>query len=230
MSDNNNALSNLENYILSDNENFTNNNSGSEMAYSNSKRKDNEITNKNMNRQKKILQDLQKKIDVMYLDWKADSISQAIYSANKKVKYLDDECLMKTQQFCHQAQSNIVQHIKDSIHTKFNDLPKSKTKNRQIMHNEERRFKNTNIIRECYMRLNKPVNTNDDPNYIYFNLIIDNTFMDPKTEKNSIAFGIAVILNYLDPSKGFNMVLSEIVERMNYFLEKIQVPEREELS
>ena len=40
---------------------------------------------------------------------------------------------------------------------------------------------------------------------------------------------MAVALNYLDPTKGINMVPSEIVERMNNFLEKMQVVDREEL-
>ena len=40
---------------------------------------------------------------------------------------------------------------------------------------------------------------------------------------------LAVALNYLDPSKGFNMAQSEVVERMNIFLEKMQVEDREEL-
>jgi hypothetical protein len=40
---------------------------------------------------------------------------------------------------------------------------------------------------------------------------------------------MAIALNYLDPSKGINMVPSEIIERMNIFLEKMQVADREEL-
>jgi len=80
------------------------------------------------------------------------------------------------------------------------------------------------------MKLNKAVDPNDDPTYTtYLNLIIDYVFTKPNTEKNYIAFGMAVALNYLDPSKGGNMVLSEVVERMNIFLEKMQVEDREEL-
>jgi hypothetical protein len=62
------------------------------------------------------------------------------------------------------------------------------------------------------MKLNKPVDTNDNPRYTYLNLIIDRVFTNLNTEKNSIAFGMAVVLNYLDPSKGINMVPSEVVE------------------
>ena len=104
---------------------------------------------------------------------------------------------------------------------------KPKTENRQVTRDEERKFKDASITCECYMKLNKPVDTNDNSHYTYLNLIIDCVFTNPNTEKNSIAFGMAVILNYLDPSKGINIVLSEVVERMNYFLEKIQVSDRE---
>jgi hypothetical protein len=78
------------------------------------------------------------------------------------------------------------------------------------------------------MKLNKPVDPNNT-SYTYLNLIIDHVFTDPNTEKNSIAFGMAVALNYLDPSKGIKLVPSEVVERMNSFLEKMQVVDREEL-
>ncbi|CAG8848350.1 19573_t:CDS:1, partial [Gigaspora margarita] len=86
-----------------------------------------------------------------------------------------------------------------------------------------RKFKDADIIRECYTKLNKPVNINDDLYYTYLNLIIDCAFMDPAIEKNSIAFGIVIALNYLDPTKGINIVPSKVVEQMNYFLEKMQV-------
>jgi hypothetical protein len=39
---------------------------------------------------------------------------------------------------------------------------------------------------------------------------------------------MAITLNYLDPSKGINMVPSEVIDRMNGFLEKMKVV-REEL-
>jgi len=55
------------------------------------------------------------------------------------------------------------------------------------------------------MKLNKPIDFND-PSYTYLNLIIDHTFTDSNTEKNSIAFGMAVALNYLDPLKGVKLV------------------------
>nr|CAG8500677.1 12059_t:CDS:2 [Entrophospora candida] len=42
-----------------------------------------------------------------------------------------------------------------------------------------------------------------NPIYTYLNLIIDCAFTDPNTEKNSIAFGMAFIL---DPSKGIKLV------------------------
>ncbi|CAH1759694.1 6326_t:CDS:2 [Entrophospora sp. SA101] len=64
--------------------------------------------------------------------------------------------------------------------------------------------------------------------YLRTNLIIDRAFTDPNTEKNSIAFRMTVILNYLDPSKGIKLVQNEVVERMNPFLEMMQVAEREE--
>ncbi|CAH1767399.1 4483_t:CDS:2, partial [Entrophospora sp. SA101] len=63
------------------------------------------------------------------------------------------------------------------------------------------RFKDAEITRECYMKLNKPVKSNN-PTYTYLNLIIDHE----TTEKNSIAFGMAVTLNYLDPSKGIKLI------------------------
>nr|CAG8507605.1 1345_t:CDS:2 [Entrophospora candida] len=54
------------------------------------------------------------------------------------------------------------------------------------------------------------VNPNDEhlmqssnPTCTYLNLIIDCAFIDPNTEKNSIAFGMAFIL---DPSKGIKLV------------------------
>ncbi|CAG8633492.1 15731_t:CDS:1, partial [Dentiscutata heterogama] len=114
-----------------------------------------------------------------------------------------------------------------SIHAEFEGLIKPKRENRQVTHDEERRFKNSKITRECYSKLNSPVDVNNDPNYTYLNFILDRAFPDPKTEKNSIAFGIAVAFNYLDPTKGIIIVPSEVVEKMNYFLEKMNVPDRE---
>ncbi|CAG8839314.1 13828_t:CDS:1, partial [Cetraspora pellucida] len=134
-----------------------------------------------------------------------------------------------TQRFCHQGRSNIVQRIKNTIHSEFSDLVKPKTGNRQVMHEEERKFKEADITKESYLKLNQPVDANDNPHYTYLNLIIDRTFADPNTEKNSIAFGIAVALNYHDPSKGISMVPSEVAERMNHILEKMQVSDCEEL-
>lgn len=133
---------------------------------------------------------------------------------------------MQAQRFSRQARSNIVQRIKDAIHDEFTDLVKPKTENRQVTREEEKKFKDANITRECYMKLSKPVDSND-PSYTYLNLIIDNAFPDSNTEKNSIAFGMAVALNYLDPSKGIKLVQSEVVERMNHFLEKMKVSDRE---
>ncbi|CAG8786436.1 5022_t:CDS:1, partial [Cetraspora pellucida] len=78
------------------------------------------------------------------------------------------------------------------------------------------------ITKECYLKLNQPVDINDDPHYTYLNLIIDRTFADLNTEKNSIAFGMAIALNYLDPSKRISMVPSEVIVRMNHILEKMQ--------
>ncbi|CAG8756935.1 27502_t:CDS:2 [Gigaspora margarita] len=134
----------------------------------------------------------------------------------------------QAQRFAHQVLSNIVQCIKNTIHSEFLDLTKPKTENQQVSHDKEHKFKDANITRECYMKLNKPVDINNNLHYTYFNLIIDCAFTDPATEKNSITFGIVVALNYLDPTKKVNMVPSEVVEWMNYFLEKMQVNESEE--
>ncbi|CAB4392465.1 unnamed protein product [Rhizophagus irregularis] len=127
---------------------------------------------------------------------------------NKQIRPL----VSTTERLSRQARSNIVQRIKDAIHDEFSDLTKPKTQNRQVTSDEEKKFKNSDITRECYMKLNKPVDVNDDPHYTFLNLIIDRVFTNPKTEKNSIAFGMAVVLNYLDPSKGVNMVPSEVIE------------------
>jgi len=121
-----------------------------------------------------------------------------------------------------------VQRIKDAIHSEFVDLTKPKTENRQVTQTEERKFKDAKITQECYMKLNEPVDSNNDQNYTYLNLIIDNVFTNSNTEKNFIAFGMAIALNYLDPSKGIKLVQSEVVERMNCFLEMMQVEDREE--
>ncbi|CAG8765855.1 18443_t:CDS:1, partial [Racocetra persica] len=51
----------------------------------------------------------------------------------------------------------------------------------------------------------------------------------PKTKKNFIAFGMTVALNYFNSLKEINMVPSEVVEQMNTFLKRIQVPNCEEL-
>ncbi|PKK59627.1 hypothetical protein RhiirC2_717781 [Rhizophagus irregularis] len=177
----------------------------------------------------------------MYTDWKAtgfggqsenntkwieNTINQAISTISEKVKYPSEKCLMEAyynalsnadnEEFQNKikrgVRSNIVQRIKDAIHNEFSDLTKPKTQNRQVTSDEEKKFKNSDITRECYMKLNKPVDVNDDPHYTFLNLIIDRVFTNPKTEKNSIAFGIAVALNYLDPSKGVNMVPIEVIE------------------
>lgn len=121
-----------------------------------------------------------------------------------------------------------MQRVKDAIHDEFTDLSKPKTENRQVTRKEERKFKDDEITRECYMKLNKPVDLNNDPSYTYLNLIIDNVFPDSNTEKNSIAFAMATALNYLDPSKGIKLVQSEVVDRMNSFLEIMEVVDREE--
>ncbi|CAG8744831.1 10206_t:CDS:2, partial [Cetraspora pellucida] len=90
-------------------------------------------------------------------------------------------------------------------------------------------FKETDITKESYLKLNQPVDANNDLHYTYLNLIIDRTFANLNTKKNSIAFGMAVALNYLDPSKGISMVSSKVAERINHILEKMQVPDCEEL-
>ncbi|CAB4391468.1 unnamed protein product [Rhizophagus irregularis] len=134
------------------------------------------------------------------------------------------------QRFCRQARSNIVQHVKDAVHAEFMDLEKPKTENRQVTHEAEKKFKDSKITRDCYRKLNQPIDPNNDPHYTHLNSIIDHVFTSSNTEKNSIAFGMTVTLNYLDPSKGINMVPSEVIERMNNFLEKMNVVDREELD
>ncbi|CAG8816252.1 20272_t:CDS:2, partial [Cetraspora pellucida] len=218
-SDNENPMSPINDDILEN-----------ELTHLNFKRKNKETINENANLQKKIrlastitsihdmqlqiftiIQEMQTKINKLY-----DAIGEAIYAAIEKTMYPTDEHLMKicydtlldikeAQQFCRQGRSNIVQQIKDTIHSEFSDLVKPKTGNRQF-----------------YLKLNQPVDTNDDLHYTYLNLIIDRIFADPNTEKNSIAFGMTVALNYLDPSKGISMVPSKVTERMNHILEKMQ--------
>ncbi|CAG8622769.1 944_t:CDS:2 [Cetraspora pellucida] len=100
---------------------------------------------------------------------------------------------------------------------------------KEVMHKEEQKFKEADIIKKSYLKLNQPIDANDNLHYTYFNLIIDCTFADLNTEKNSIAFEIAVALNYLDSSKGISIVLSEVAECINHIFEKIQVLEHEEL-
>ncbi|CAJ0906736.1 7212_t:CDS:2 [Entrophospora sp. SA101] len=68
-----------------------------------------------------------------------------------------------------------------------------------------------------WVKFDKPVEFNN-PTYTYLNLIVDRAFTDPNTEKNYIAFGVTVTLNYLDPSKDINLVQNEVVERIIHFL------------
>ncbi|CAG8841344.1 2949_t:CDS:2, partial [Racocetra persica] len=106
------------------------------------------------------------------------------------------------QRFSRQARSNIVQHVKNVIHTEFLDLVKPKTQN-------------------------WPINM-DDLYYTYLNLIINHSFANPNIEKNSIVFGMAIALNYLDLSKEINIVPSKVVNRMNYIFEKMNIADHEE--
>ncbi|CAG8806109.1 7141_t:CDS:2 [Cetraspora pellucida] len=168
--------------------------------------------------------------DILENNWHQplqDAIGEAIYAAIEKTKYPTDEHLMK---ICYDTLLDIKEvDFQNTIHSEFLDLVKPKTGNRQVTHEEERKFKEANITKESYLKLNQPVDANDDPHYTYLNLIIDHTFADPNTEKNFIAFGMAVALNYLDSSKGISMVPSEVTERMNHILEKMQVPDHKEL-
>ncbi|CAB5193393.1 unnamed protein product [Rhizophagus irregularis] len=147
------------------------------------------------------------------------TISQAIYTMTERSKYPSDERLMQVcynallnangkefqnkmknigwRRFFHKNVCSL--RVKNAIHDEFTDLVKPKTEN-----------------------LRKPVDSNNS-SYTYLNLIIDNAFPDFNTEKNSIAFGMVVALNYLDPSKGIKLVQSEVVKWMDYFLEKIKV-------
>ena len=97
------------------------------------------------------------------------------------------------------------------------------------MHDEERKFKNSEVIQECYRKLNQPINSEYDLHYTHFNSIIDNVFTNPNIEKNSIAFRMAIALNYLNPLKEINIVPSEVIERMNSFLKKMWVVDHKEL-
>ncbi|CAG8777764.1 11843_t:CDS:2, partial [Racocetra persica] len=162
-----------------------------------------------------------------------DAIDYAIYDTKNdefqnKIKNCGWKCFFNKHVHLL-TRRNIVQRIKDTIHTEFPDLIKPKIKNRQVTCKEEQKFKDAKIIWECYTKLNKPIDANDNPQYTYLNLIINRTFADLDTEKNSIAFGMAVALNYLDLSKRINMVLTEVIDRINYILEKMQVSELEEL-
>ncbi|CAB5362884.1 unnamed protein product [Rhizophagus irregularis] len=125
---------------------------------------------------------------------------------------------------------NDMKWIKDAVHAEFMDLEKPKTENRQVTREAEKKFKDSKITRDCYRKLNQPIDPNNDPHYTHLNSIIDHVFTSSNTEKNSIAFSMTVALNYLDPSKGINMVSSEVIERMNNFLEKMNVIDREELD
>ncbi|GES72492.1 hypothetical protein GLOIN_2v1789101 [Rhizophagus clarus] len=149
-----------------------------------------------------------------------DTINQAISTISEKIKYPSEKCLMNV---CYDA-------LSDANNKEFQSkIKRSKWKrfyNRHICSLAQRLSQQA---RKCYTKLNKLVDANDDSHYIYLNLIIDHIFTNPKTEKNSIAFGMAIALNYLDLSKGVNMVPSEVVKRMNFFLDKIQVLECESL-
>ncbi|CAG8745053.1 5846_t:CDS:2, partial [Gigaspora rosea] len=169
-----------------------------------------------------MIHDIKRKIDEMHENWKVSSknfkeneakwielaIGDAVYSKIGQVKYPTDEQLMEV---CYDALLNTYkdefQNKKPSIMNSH--IVKPKTENKQVSQEEEQKFKDADITQECYLKLNQPVDANDNPNYTYINLIIDRTFTDPDTEKNSIAFGMAVALNYLDPTKGINMVPSE---------------------
>ncbi|CAB4417098.1 unnamed protein product [Rhizophagus irregularis] len=128
--------------------------------------------------------------------WIEDVISQAIYTTIDKVKYPDDERIM---QVCYDAlldaendtfNKKIKQggwklknshdkheailfnaRVKDAIHAEFVDLVKPKTENRQVIREEERKFKDAEITRNCYRKLNQPINSNNDPRYTYFKFL-----------------------------------------------------------
>ncbi|CAB4483957.1 hypothetical protein RhiirA1_401477 [Rhizophagus irregularis] len=233
--DNDNTQPNQEEYSPIDNEYFNDDDDDHNTTHSINKQK-NRDTKRDKDKQKRtrtlsdmqnvqnqlvtIVQDVHKKATEMYTDWKATGFGGQL---ENNTKWIEAQCLSR------QARSNIVQRIKDAIHDKFSDLTKPKTQNRQVTSDEEKKFKNSDITRECYIKLNKPVDVNDNPHYTFLNLIINRVFTNPKTEKNSIAFGMAVVLNYLDPSKGVNIVPIEVIERMNFFLERMQVSERESL-
>ncbi|CAG8716354.1 5769_t:CDS:2 [Gigaspora margarita] len=225
------ALTDLEDQPSIDNNNFNDDISDNEELHTCSKQKSNEV--------------IQKKVNEMHTDWKAvgfssrleddtkwieDAIDHEIYGLIEEVKYSSDEDFMRVaydaQRFAQQVRSNIVQKIKVNIHNEFPELTKPKAENCQI-HEEEQKFKESKITKKCYIKLNKPID--NDPQYTYLNLIIDSTFTDQNTEKNSIVFEMAVALNYLDPSKGIEMVPTKVVDKMNFILERIGVSQYEVL-
>ncbi|PKK75680.1 hypothetical protein RhiirC2_707943 [Rhizophagus irregularis] len=159
-----------------------------------------------------------------------DNFNKKMKNGGSWKRFFNKHIYKIAQRFCRQARSNIVQHVKDAVHAEFMDLEKPKTKNHQVTREAEKKFKDSKITRDCYRKLNQPIDPNNDPHYTHLNSIIDHVFTSSNTEKNSIAFSMTVALNYLDPSKGINMVSSEVIERMNNFLEKMNVIDREELD
>ncbi|CAG8626759.1 14709_t:CDS:2 [Cetraspora pellucida] len=160
------------------------------------------------------------------LDMKGEEFINKIKHSSWK-HFFNKHIHTPAQKFCHQGRSNIVQHIKDSIHVEFKRLIKLKRENHQVTHDEEQRFKYLKITQECYSKLNSPVDVNDNPNYTYLNFILDHAFPDPKMEKNSIAFGMTVVFNYLNSTKEIIIVPSKIVEKINYCFKKMNVSDRE---
>ena len=69
-----------------------------------------------------------------------------------------------------------MQCIKEAIHVEFAELTKPKAENHQVTRDEERKFKNSEVTRDCYRKLNQPVDPDNDLQYTYLNSIIDRVF------------------------------------------------------
>ncbi|CAG8698092.1 12125_t:CDS:2 [Gigaspora margarita] len=140
-----------------------------------------------------------------------DTISQVIYGIIKKTKYPNDELLMKV---CYEA---LVAMKGDEFKNKIKYISLLNMFIKQLRDFADKQevilFKKSKIqfIPKYYLKLNKQFD-DSDLNYTYLDLIIDCIFPDLKTEKNSIVFGIAVALNYLDLSKEVNIVPSKVAK------------------
>ncbi|RGB25071.1 hypothetical protein C1646_772239 [Rhizophagus diaphanus] len=164
------------------------------------------------------------------MKWIEDIINQVIYITAKKVKYPSDEFIM---QISYDA---LINAENDNFNKKMKNGSSWKRFFNKHIRKIAQRFCQqacSNIVQHIkdavhaeFMDLKKPKTKNHQ--------IIceaEKKFKDSKiTQKNSIAFSMTVTLNYLDPLKGINIVPSEVIERMNNFLEKMNVINCEKLD